>query len=180
MKMSEIIIEDTTDSTIAELAPYGGLGRLATGIGAKLGMQSAQAASDVGTRANQIFKTYHDWALRSGVDLKNVPVTDLNKWLVSQKLPQLNATTFPPTINLNLTDNNKVQQVFKSAAQQAYAKGGATGAALGSQFNVQQPATSRAATTNATQNPVNQINTLLGTLTPAQLAQIKTIVSGLA
>lgn len=166
MKISDLISENT--ETISELGttPMGLGQRMATGALAKLGSTTAQANLDVGKRANELEKTFRQWALRAGISLDMAPKTELEKFFQQQGLPAM-----PLRQNMyDLTDPTTSKEVWKAVAQNAYKSGGsaATSAPLGQKYGVGSGSSS-----GGGQNVLAQIQGMLGSLTPAERSKLK-------
>lgn len=175
MKINEIILEDRVD----ELGPWfggpaSGLKGLATSALGALGSTTAQAATDVNKRTNEIFQAFKNWALRAGINMKLANVKDINKWLQSQGLPTTN-TLGPPQTAYDLTNQTVALDIFKKLAQTAFKAKGATGMGtpLGQQYGLGQG--------QGGGSGASSINTLItqlasAPLTPNQKQRLKTLL----
>lgn len=165
MKLYEILAE----SQEVNEAPMGMLSRAGHTIASKLGSKTSAAKLDVGTRANEIFDTFRDYALRAGVDLKAVTAKDLGAWFKSQGLPTPNLGA--PTLTYDLTKNKTVQDIFTKVSQTAFAKAQPSSAGLGQRYNVKPAKGPGGGNSN-----FNQIKSAIAGLTAAQKAQIKAMI----
>jgi hypothetical protein len=141
------ITDVMTEQQISELggAPAGLMSQGWNKTMGALGSKTAQAATDVGTRSNEIYNSFRDWALRSGVDMKATPVPTIKKWLTSQNLPG----KIPPELAtagiLDLTDQRISTQLWKAVAQGAYGSAMSGGRpqgtpSLGNRYGTSTPA----------------------------------------
>lgn len=128
-----LIREVVTESKIEEKAPTGLIKQGWNKLKGALGSAKGKAGADVGTRANEIYKNFRDWGLRSGVDMKAAPVTDLQQWFKTQNLifPQ----QFAKAKFVNLTDKTVSSKFWTAAAQSAYKQGASQGD-LGSTYGL--------------------------------------------
>jgi hypothetical protein len=178
MKVNEIITEG---KKLKEKAPVGSIKQGWNKLKGALGSMKGQASADVGSRANEIYKNFSNWGLRSGMDMKAAPVADIQSWFKSQNLifPQ----EFANTPSIDLTNKDTSTKFWSSAAQQTFKAGQAPGKNLGSAYNVPK-ATSKTKTARTTgtkgtagagspsQNYAQlatAINNVKGTLRPNQI-----------
>lgn len=147
MKSKEFITESVK---LKEKAPVGVGKQVWSAVKGAFGSAKGKADADVGARASQIYQKFNDYALRAGMDMSNMPVAQLKKWFTTQGL------VFPKNVvgtntALDLTNKDTSNQFWTGAAQQAYAKGNAGGAKLGSSYGLpNKPAKKKAA--SAAQN----------------------------
>lgn len=166
MKLYEILAESKEQ---IDEAPMGMLSRAGHTIASKLGSKTSAAKLDVGTRANEIFDAFRDYALRAGVDLKMVSTKQLSDWFKKQGLPAPNLGA--PTLTYDLTKGKTVQDIFNKVSQNAFAKGQSTGAPLGQQYNIKQSGGGSGGA-----NSFKQIKAAIAGLTPQQKAQLKAMI----
>lgn len=119
---------------VDEAQPMGFMSKMGHKMASKLGSKSSAAALDVGNRANDIFNSFRDVAMRSGVDLKAVTAKDLTAWFKKQGLPAPNLGA--PTLTYDLTNKQTIQDVFKGAAQKAFGASPAGAGQLGAKFGL--------------------------------------------
>ena len=128
---------------LEEANPYGLGSRLKSAVMGKLGSKKAQASGDVGKRANELYASFNDWALRSGVNMQAVPKKQLVSWLTSQGLPGKLPAAYATMPTINLEDPATSTAVWTGLAQGAYgaapivAPGTAT---LGANYGLSPPA----------------------------------------
>jgi hypothetical protein len=132
MKINELINEG---KKLQEKSPVGGLQQGWNKLKGALGSTAGKASADVGSRANEIYKNFSNWGLRSGIDMKAAPVTDIQSWFKSQNLifPQ----EFANAPSIDLTNKDTSTKFWTSAAQQAFkASQAGKGASLGASYNL--------------------------------------------
>lgn len=140
MKINEVLAESRRlDESLDEANPYGGFQRVKTGIKSFLGSRSAQAKSDVGTRANELYSAFVPWANRTGIDMSQVSQEDLKSWLTDHGLPFALPPALKTTNPLNLDDQQTSSQVWNTIAQASFRAAGSVAPGskgLGSKFGV--------------------------------------------
>lgn len=180
MKISELLVEEKVEELGATPMGLGSriLQKAASFVPGQFGAK-AGAKLDVGKRANELSKTFIQWALRSGIggpsgQLNAVPVTAIKQFLKQQSLP-------PPNFSQSVYDLTKQDQnnrVWTAVAQASYRSAGSTagGSPLGQQYGV-QPGPGGG---GGGGNSVNQLISALGSmsLTPNQKARLQNLLAG--
>jgi hypothetical protein len=140
MKLNELITE--SDVTELNAAPMGLMKKGLHSLGSKLGVSSSAAKLDVGNRANELFKNFKNWAIRSGVSLDAVPADKLNFWLTNvQKFPKNFIDQGAPGTVFDLTKSGPVygntgSDIFVSIANKSFEKGASSGQPLSSKYGL--------------------------------------------
>lgn len=170
MKINDIISESIDSQN--EAAPMGILAKAGHKVASALGSKTSAAKLDVGTRANEIFNSFKDYALRTGVDLSAVDAKILKNWIKSQGLP---VPSLDPAVTVyDLNNKQNIQKVFTGASQQSFAKAApAAGSQLGGKYGIAQTTPASAATAAAPRLSFKQISNAVAGLTPQQKAALK-------
>lgn len=166
MQIKELIsLTETKQVNELGLTPMGIGSRLAKGAMAKLGSKTAAAQLDVGKRSNELNTNFRQWALRSGIDLAKVKKQELDDFFQQQRLP---AMPLKKQV-YNLNDKATNAALWNAVSQNAFKAGGAVGgsAPLGQQYGVRRSAAGGA------KDPLSQIQTMVGRLTPDQKNKLK-------
>jgi hypothetical protein len=166
MRINEILLENQLDELGA--TPMGAMSRIGQGVMAKLGSSTAQAKLDVGTRANELANAFKQWALRTGINLKQVPKEDLLSFFTQQQLPPISLTQSI----YDLTNPEMSKKVWSSVSQNAFKGGGLASAPLGQQYGI-QPAPTQGGSEEAN---LKQIEKLMKSLSPAAKSKIKSSI----
>jgi hypothetical protein len=168
MRVTEIIVEDQMDEVFGN--PYGLGKQVVDKLGSMVGREKSSASLDVGQRANEISKTFKKWAYRSGVELDQVTNDDINTWLRSQRLPDIDLTQITglqPTDPFNIEDPKLSKEIWMKISKEAFKQGRQPGGQLGTSYGT-QTTSGAAATAN-----FNQIKNALASLTPQQKSALK-------
>jgi hypothetical protein len=169
MRVTEIIVEDQMDEVFGN--PYGLRKQVADKLGSMVGHEKSSASLDVGRRANEISKTFKKWAYRSGVALDQVTNDDVNTWLRSQRLPDVDLnpiTGLPSTDPFNIEDATLSKEIWMKISKEAFKQGRQPGGQLGTSYGTQT-------TPNSTSH-FDQIKNALASLTPADKAALKKLL----
>lgn len=120
MKLSDVLNEQQIDEL--GTTPMGIGSRIGQGVLAKLGSGKAQAALDVGKRANRFEKAFSGWARRSGLDLENISDIDIDDFLSAHGLPKYDHAG----VNVyDLSDSSTARDLWIKVAQKTFRVGGA-------------------------------------------------------
>lgn len=176
-----LIKEVLTESQVSEKAPVGFIKQGINKLKGALGSAKGKAATDVSARANEIYKNFRDWGLRSGVDMKSAPVTDIQSWFKTQNL--IFPKQYAGSKFLNLTDKATSSQFWTAAATSAFKGAGSSGTDLGGQYGLsgvsQPPAQTKQkamGNTSQVQNLAKQLSSITQSLTPAQRKALRRII----
>lgn len=132
MKAKEILTESIL---LKEKAPVKLGSQVWSAVKGAFGSQQGKADADVGARATQIYQKFNQQALRTGLDMTNMPVKNLQAWFKEQGLAFPKSAVGTATA-LDLTDKDTSKQFWTAAAQQAFSKAGSGGQKLGQQYGV--------------------------------------------
>lgn len=120
MKIHDIITE-SNDQQVNEIGatPQGLIKRATSSVKAALGSQTGQAQKNIGARANELYRSFREYALNSGYDMKAMDPKVLSSWLKNQQLPKIDLSTFGAG-PIDLTDPQTSKNVWNSAATGSY------------------------------------------------------------
>lgn len=178
-----LIREVITESKVVEKAPVGIFKQGFNKLKGALGSAKGKAATDVGARANEIYKNFRDWGLRSGVDMKAAPAADIKSWFKTQNL--IFPKQFASAKFINLTDKKVSSQFWNAAATSAFKGAGNQGSDLGGQYGLASqnaPTDTGAAGAGGDANlqkvqaVAQQLSDITSSLTPAQRNALKRII----